>query len=50
MTMPAFRKALAVWSLLAGAGPQTSPMELQSPPVIQTMAGCFLPSLGSGVR
>src|SRR5262245_41147525 len=24
-------------------------MELQSPPVIQIMAGCFLPSAGSGV-
>src|SRR5205809_980047 len=27
-----------------------SSTELQSPPVIQMMAGCFLPSLGSGDR
>ena len=50
MTMPALRKALAVWSLLGGASLQTSPIVLQSPPVIQTMAGCFCPSFGSEPR
>ena len=51
MTIPALRKALADWSS-AGDPSFQHPlsMELQSPPVIQIMAGCFLSSLGSGVR
>jgi hypothetical protein len=36
--------------LLAGADDHASPMVLQSPPVIQMMAECFLPSLGSGLN
>jgi hypothetical protein len=36
--------------LLAGAEDHTSPLVLQSPPAIQMMAECFLPSLGSGLN
>src|SRR5262245_7932823 len=51
ITNPDLRNALADWSLLAGPSlQQPSSMLLQSPPVIQMTAGCFLPSLGSGER
>ena len=51
MTIPALRKALAVWSFSAGPSFQLpSSIVLQSPPVIQMMAGCFFPSFGAGVR
>ena len=49
MTMPGL--AVGAGGLVVvrpAAADQTSPMELQSPPVIQMMAGCFLPSFGSG--
>ena len=51
VTIPAWRKALADWSFSGGPSVQQPwSMELQSPPVIQRMAGCFCRSLGSGVR
>ena len=50
MIIPALRKAAAVWSFSGGIGLQTSPIVLQSPPVIQMIAGCFMPSRGSGER
>ena len=37
--IPTERKTTAVWSLPGSAGDQMSPIELQSPPVIQTIAG-----------
>ena len=49
VTMPTERKMPAVWSF-PGSGVHTSPSELQSPPVIQTIAAWRLPSPGSGDR
>jgi hypothetical protein len=49
ITNPALRYALAVCSLPSGPSCQTASIELQSPPVIQMIAGCRAPSLGSGV-
>ena len=51
ITRPALRYAEADWSPSPPASRQhPSSIELQSPPVIQTIAGCFFPSFGSGLR